>query len=143
MRLTQHFELDEFLADGDIKPGPAVVRRLTLVAEGLERLRAVVRAPCLVTSGWRSVERNRRVGGVPTSAHLVGWAADVHFAGVPVANAVALLRGASPRRWGQFDQLVVEGSRRILHCSFDPRFRMQWLWQPGGPGTAVYPFPAY
>lgn len=34
--------------------------------------------PIFVNSGYRNTEHNKRVGGVPTSQHLLGQAADVH-----------------------------------------------------------------
>lgn len=49
-----------------------------------------------LTSGRRSVERNRAVGGVPGSLHLIGRAVD--FGG----SAADLRRGyAFATRWGQ------------------------------------------
>jgi hypothetical protein len=38
---------------------------------------------CSVTSWWRTVERNRAVGGVIRSAHLAGLAVDVVYDGAP------------------------------------------------------------
>lgn len=47
------------------------------------------------TSAWRSVEHNRRVGGMPNSYHLQGYAIDVQRrAGVPHIALDAALRRA-------------------------------------------------
>ncbi len=144
MQLTKHFDLFELtvthtgLAN---EPPYWMVERLRIVALGLERIRGLVGGPIRVHSGYRSEQVNRAVGGVPTSAHRLGWAADVSFPGRTLGAAVERLRAAYPRELGAFDQLIVEETRRVLHCSFDPRFRSQWLIQSGGPGTTVRPWP--
>ena len=46
--------------------GVAVIYRLRIYLAGLK-----------VTSWFRSPAYNRRVGGVPTSLHLIGWSFDV------------------------------------------------------------------
>jgi len=43
----------------------------------LQRLRTIVGKPFRITSGYRTVEFNARVGGAPNSQHLVGRAADI------------------------------------------------------------------
>ncbi len=69
-------------------PSPVIRDRLrTLIEMLLDPLRAEWAARCsteawgnpalLVTSGYRSDELNRAVGGSPTSAHRLGWAADL------------------------------------------------------------------
>ncbi len=37
----------------------------------------------------------------------------------------------------EFDQLILEISRNIVHLSFDPRLRGQVRTQAGGPGTPI------
>ncbi len=69
-------------------PSPVIRDRLRKLIEMLlDPLRAEWAARCsteawgnpalLVTSGYRSDELNRAVGGSPTSAHRLGWAADL------------------------------------------------------------------
>lgn len=53
-----------------------------LVDTILDPLREAWGAPLVVTSGFRCKALNEAVGGVATSAHLEGWAADI----VPSAN---------------------------------------------------------
>ena len=42
-----------------------------------------------INSGWRNPERNERVGGVPTSRHMVGRALDIGASGVPGYGAAS------------------------------------------------------
>jgi len=83
-QLSPHFRLSELLrsteaAKRSIENHPAVADVANLRAlcrELLEPVRAAV-GPLIITSGLRRPELNRAVKGEPTSAHLVGWAADV------------------------------------------------------------------
>lgn len=50
------------------------LRELTYV---LSMMRLLVGCPIVVTSGYRSTDVNKVVGGVPNSAHLFGRAADI------------------------------------------------------------------
>lgn len=54
----------------------AFARRDKLV-EKLQEVRDTVKMPIIVTSGTRCVPHNREVGGVDTSDHLDGLAADI------------------------------------------------------------------
>ncbi|KUK99309.1 MAG: Peptidase M15A [Parcubacteria bacterium 32_520] len=45
--------------------------------------------PIIVNSGYRCVEYNQKVGGVPESYHLYGMAADVRVPGVAPAELLA------------------------------------------------------
>lgn len=84
MNLSPHFTLAELLRSEvaarrgiEMVPPPDVVDNLRqLVTEVLEPLRAAIRAPLYITSGYRPYEVNRLVGGAPSSDHLHGLAAD-------------------------------------------------------------------
>ena len=57
---------------------PSVVKNLErLVSRVLDPLREAWGSPIIVTSGYRCEELNARVGGVKTSYHLRGMAADI------------------------------------------------------------------
>lgn len=84
MQLTQHFTLAELTASSkarqlglDNTPPPEILPRLALTAEMLERIRSTLRVPVIVTSGYRSQAVNKQVGGVATSDHTQGHAADI------------------------------------------------------------------
>ncbi len=43
----------------------------------LNELRERINKPLIITSGFRCIEYNRRIGGVPNSAHTKGLAVDI------------------------------------------------------------------
>lgn len=142
MQLTEHFALDELIkseaADriGDAnQPTPAHMANLRRAAEGMERVRAFLGGRAIVvTSGYRNPRVNASVGGVPTSAHALGFAVDFHVAHLTDYQAAQLLATSGIH----FDQLIYEKGR-CVHISFDPRLRGQVLSQPGPPGSTCYP----
>lgn len=83
MKLSPHFSLSEMTASTaaarlklDNAPPPELLPRLVLLAEMMERIRSTLNVPITVTSGYRSPPVNRAVGGVTSSDHTQGHAAD-------------------------------------------------------------------
>ena len=82
-RLSAHFTLGELTrsrSHPEVKniPSPVQVENLKRVCVWLEALRARYNArygdgeePVIITSGYRSAELNRKVGGVATSNHFL------------------------------------------------------------------------
>jgi len=141
MQLTEHFDLEE-LTHSDVAerlgidntPSLETVARLTTLAMGLEKVRAFLGGPILVSSGYRCPALNKAVGGARNSAHLDGYAAD--FVCPSFGSAFAVAR-ALARSDIVFDQLIAEGS--WVHISFDPQARGQRLTAHfGGPQGVVY-----
>jgi len=63
----------------DNTPSEEIVEHLKeLIEKILDPLREAWGSPIVVTSGYRCEKLNRLVGGVPTSAHRFGYAADIH-----------------------------------------------------------------
>lgn len=86
---------------------PEAERNLTaLVSAVLDPLRERWGRPITVTSGYRSPQLNRLVGGAPDSQHTKGEAADI-TAGTPADNARL---GRLAAQLGAFDQLIFEQS---------------------------------
>ena len=79
MQITPHFKLEEFRCpDGTPYPSQWIKSRLTPLCEQLEILRAALgAAPITVSSGYRTPEYNRKIGGARQSQHLEGRAADI------------------------------------------------------------------
>ncbi len=78
MKLSEHFDLDEFdCHSGEEVPESFVANVHQLVIDVLEPLRERWGSPLVIVSGWRSMDWNRRVGGAPASTHLSGRGADV------------------------------------------------------------------
>ncbi len=81
MKLSDHFTLAEMTVTQqrglDNRPSRATIENLKATAELLEQVRALLGAkPIVVTSGYRSPEVNRAVGGSTHSEHMTGSAAD-------------------------------------------------------------------
>lgn len=84
LKLTPHFRLSELTASATADrlripndPTPDVLRRLQATAEMLERIRSTLDVPVIITSGFRCHVLNRAVGGVTSSDHMTGQAADI------------------------------------------------------------------
>lgn len=89
----------------DNTPPQSAIHALELLCvEVLEPLRLLLGRPLVVSSGYRSSEVNKLMGGSPTSQHCKGEAADFECPGVPnLALALQLERAGIP-----FDQLILE-----------------------------------
>ena len=82
--LTKNFTLGELIASNtatrlriDNTPTQDALRRLQGTAEMLQRIRDTIGHPVVVTSGYRGPLLNRAVGGVTSSDHMSGQAADI------------------------------------------------------------------
>ena len=135
-KLTEHFTLGEMTKtsyktkDGNI-PSHVAIENLNRVCRWLEMLREVWNErygegndPIIISSGYRSWEVNKRAGGVATSNHLVGCAADIKCAGKEQAlrYAVILLDIADEAK-EDFDELIIEvrSSRIWVHFAVRPK----------------------
>ena len=79
--------------------------------------------PIIITSGYRSAELNRKVGGVATSNHLTGCAVDIRVAGKEqlIRYACILLDYADETKQ-EFDELLLEhGSNGVIWLHFAVR----------------------
>lgn len=89
MTKYKYFELDEFLVSEEAKkrkidntPSFEIVDHLDeLVGKFLDPLRSAYGKAIFVRSGYRCPKLNEAVGGSPTSAHPLGYAADLQVAG--------------------------------------------------------------
>ena len=89
MNKHTYFELSEFIRSNEAKkkgidntPTWEVVEHLEeLVEKILDPLRAAYGMPIKVTSGYRCPALNKAVGGVASSVHMSGWAADLQVGG--------------------------------------------------------------
>lgn len=132
-QLTEHFCLEEFTRSATAtqfgivnEPGIDAISNLqNLCQEILEPLREYWGKPIYISSGYRCTKLNQKVGGVPTSQHLKGEAADIVL---PTPRA-----GRDWLRWiathcRNYDQVILErnskglwwlhvSSRRELHMN--------------------------
>jgi len=134
MRLSEHFTLGE-LCKTSVKaenvPGEKEVENLQRLCRWLERLRRRWNErygegdePLIVNSAYRSAEVNRVVGGVPTSNHLTGCAADIRVAGLEqLIRYATILLDISDESKEDFDELLLErnkAGRYWLHFAVRP-----------------------
>ncbi len=78
--------------------------------------------PIYINSGYRSPAVNRAVGGVATSNHLTGCAADIRCTGLEQAFVYAYHLLMISRDWKEdFDELLVEQSSRSTWIHFAVR----------------------
>jgi len=110
--LTPYFTVEELTRVGPNTEVPndpplAVAANLLKVAEKLEQARAIWGVPVRTSYGYRSEQLNRAVGGSPTSAHLLGLAADAIPLGLELRPAWDALV-ADPHFCDDVDQLIIE-----------------------------------
>ena len=124
----KHFNLSEFFrsstaAKNGIENEPSIDERATivrninlLVDNVLDPVRDVVQTPILITSGYRSSQVNRLVGGVDDSQHMLGCAADFHVGGfTPSMMRQVFLYIFNTL---EFDQLIYYRRKNIIHVSY-------------------------
>lgn len=135
--MSQHFTLEEltfsdYAARHNINNAPParIVENLNYTAERLEEVRALLKLPMRVTSGYRCPELNDAVGGSLTSQHRYGLAVDFtcEAFGSPFEVCKAIEASGI-----QFDQLIHEYGRWV-HISFvrnAPRRQSLTIFNPG------------
>lgn len=92
IKIDRFFYLDEFEC-----PCCHCVKLHLILLKKLSALRQAIDRPLIINSGYRCKIHNTQVGGVPTSYHLFGFAADVT---VPSMKMGELLKYAQNIRFG-------------------------------------------
>ena len=124
-RLSQHFTLGELCKtnaktqDSNI-PSRVHIENLKRICGWLEMLRSEWNKrygegndPIIINSGYRSEAANKAVGGVPSSNHLSGCAADIKVAGIEqLVRYATILLDISDLNNEDFDELLLERSPR-------------------------------
>jgi len=111
MQLSKHFKLAEFTksqiaARHGLKnlPGSGEVKNLeNLCYEILEPVRAKFEKPIMISSGFRSLMVNRKLGSSDSSQHCKGQAVDFEIAGIPNIKVAYWIQANC-----DFDQLILE-----------------------------------
>lgn len=111
MQLSEHFSLAELTVSEiavrkglDNLPEGVALENLSRLAEKLEEVRKVLGKPIMINSAYRSPEVNSAVGGVKTSQHCVGCAADIRVPGMTPDEVVKAIIKSDI----QYDQLIRE-----------------------------------
>lgn len=122
MNLSDHFTLEEAVLSQTASrqnilnvPSPAVQVVMVRTAKCMERIRALLQSPVIISSWYRSSALNHAVGGVPNSQHISGEAVDFicPAAGSPadICRKIILYPELI-----SFDQLILEHT--WIHVSF-------------------------
>lgn len=122
-QLSEHFNSDEFarsaMADmygiDNTIPVPVMSCLRRLCRTVLEPLRVLLCQPVVISSGYRSARLNKVVGGVRTSQHLTGCAADISLPSKEYGDLVFQYLSDNPN----VDQLLYEhsGGAYWIHVS--------------------------
>jgi len=70
----KYFKLDEFDSP-DLLGSGSKMKEATLLL--LDKTRELAGIPFIITSGFRTIEHNQKVGGVDSSSHTKGYAVDI------------------------------------------------------------------
>ena len=104
-----HFDIQEF--DSPDLPNSGINMDVAFL-QMLDDARGIAGIPFNITSGYRTKDRNKLVGGVANSSHLVGKAADIKV-------------GSGNERYIIINALIKAGFRRLgvaktfIHCDND------------------------
>lgn len=124
----KNFKLSEFFVSSTadkngIKNEPSLDERATierninlLVDNVLDPIRDMVRTPIIITSGYRSPQVNKIVGGADNSQHMSGCAADFHVKGYNRSMMYEVFLYIFNTL--EFDQLIYYPSKNIIHVSY-------------------------
>ena len=129
IQLTPHFKLSEFENSSTARtrginnkvPEHFIPSLRTLCTEVLEPLRAIVKEPIIISSGYRCPQLNAAVGGSKTSQHMKGEAADIYLDDMKkLREWFSWLKERT-----DFDQLILERASKTsnhwwIHVSCKP-----------------------
>ena len=130
MRLSKNFTLEEFLVSQtatrhsiDMTPPIEVIENLQRLVTGvMQPLRNQVGVGIYISSGFRPLELNTKIGGSKTSEHINGNACDFKVIGQsPYDTASLIVEMELP-----FDQVIHEFGRWV-HCGVRDTLRAQQL----------------
>ena len=119
--MTNYFTVGELIkSDTAIKyginnsPDALILSRLKeLIAKLLNPIREAWGSPILVSSGYRCKELNAKVGGAKTSAHLLGYAADLIPKNGRIKEFIAFVQNFLRTKGIPFDQCIDEYGRWV------------------------------
>lgn len=120
--ITRHFTFNEmtktthsrYLDDNRRRAfWPAIYKNLHVLCDRLEGLRAAYGKPIYVNSGFRSKELNKAVGGVKSSKHCDGLAADIR--GATLDETCDLLKCISDMGTELFSYYYINPKKNYIH----------------------------
>lgn len=138
MKESKYFKLEELLksetaltAQIENLPSWADVENLQKLATlVLDPIRQAWGQPLFITSGFRSPQLNVAVGGVPTSAHLDGCAADIvlpSWSAKKMVELFTLIGNLVDNGDIDIDQVIFYRKKKMIHISNDLPCRKQFI----------------
>ena len=92
-KLTNNFTLQEFNSKCGRDIPNNVLPNIIQLAKNLQVLRDAVGKSISITSGYRSPQHNKKIGGAKDSQHVKGMAADIKVAGMTPKEVVLVIEG--------------------------------------------------
>ena len=138
MKESKYFKLEELLKSNlalaahiENLPSWADVCCLNRLAiEVLDPIREAWGQPLLVTSGFRSPQLNVAVGGVPTSAHMEGYAVDItipYWSTKKISQLFSLITSMAEEEVIRIDQVIYYRKKKFIHISNYTLLRKQFI----------------
>ena len=122
MKQAKYFKLEEFLTSSTARqksienlPGWDIVEHLNELALFLDDLREAWGSGINVTSGFRNEKLNKSVGGVVSSVHMIGYAADIQPSNGKFAEFAKFVEEWAKNK--SYDQIIIERKKttRWIH----------------------------
>ena len=146
MNLSKHFTLEEFTKsqdgqrlDIDNTPNEEDIENMKLLCENVLEIVRENLGPVHVNSGFRGVALNKAVGGMATSQHCRGQAADIEIPGVANGDLAKWIEKNC-----NYDQLILEcytsgvPTSGWVHVSYKSSNRKQTLTSHMARGRMQY-----
>lgn len=117
---NSNFDLSEFKSkDTDSFPNDVLVNLIELIKQ-LDIIRNYINEPIIVNSGYRTPEHNAIVGGVKSSYHIQGKAADIRtkkYSATQLYDIIKMLQNDNKINLGYAQ---VYKSRGFVHVDIGP-----------------------
>jgi len=140
MKLTTNFNLEDFTISQEAirkglnnDPDQDSISNLKALCENVLEKLEDIGLSIFISSGYRSPEVNKAIGGAATSQHCKGQAADISAKGYTPEQLFQLIKKSGL----PFDQLIQEFDRWV-HVSYVPKGRKQSLKAVKENGKTVY-----
>ena len=115
IKIARFFKLDEFAC-----PYCKKVMLHPKLLSKLVELRKILERPVMVTSGYRCPKYNQEVGGVISSYHCIGLAADVAVKDIALITLLEVCENLD------FDGIGFYEKKGFLHLDVRPTKRARW-----------------